>query len=121
MADAEFPIAEGQLHFHLKVLKRKVRAVAQGGGFTLLIEHSDQAHTLHTQRGGPRVFKSLSTVADFLKERGVKRFTVILEQRSTDEKAAKGGAEARVKTGAGTTKAKRTSSQQGSMLSFDRV
>ncbi len=119
MADAELPIVDGQLDFHLKVAKRKVRAVAREGGFTLQIEHSDLAHTLTTQRGSPRVFKNLSTVATFLKDRGVKRFTVILEQRSSDEKAAKSSVKATAKPNTG-TKAKRTSSRQGRTLSFDK-
>lgn len=99
MADVEVPIAEGQLHFHLKVPKRKVRAMAQGGGFTLLVEHSNAAHTLHTQRGSPRVFKSLTTVADFLNERGVNRFTVILKKRSAEKDAVNSDAEARAQGG----------------------
>ena len=60
-----------------------VRVLAQADGYTLEIEHSDLAHTLHTQRGNPRVFKNLTTVAAFLKDRGVKSFSVILEQIAT--------------------------------------
>jgi len=114
MAGADFPITDGQVGFHLKVAKRKVRAVAHGVGFILQIEHSDLVYALYTQRGTPRLFKNLTTVASFLKGRGVKRFTVILEQRSTDEETDKAGAEAA--TG---KQGKRTPSRQSRTLSFD--
>ncbi|MFG0324013.1 hypothetical protein ACF8EF_17045 [Pseudomonas sp. zjy_15] len=119
MAEAKLPIVDGQLDFHLKVAKRKVRAVAYEDGFTLQIEHSDLAHTLTTQRGSPRVFKNLTTVATFLKDRGVKRFTVILEQRSSDEKAAKSSVKVTAKADTG-AKAKSTSRRGDRSLSFDR-
>ena len=119
MSDAEFPITEGQLDFHLQVAKRKVRVVTHEVGFILQIAHSDLVHTLTTQRGSPRVFKNLTTVATFLKTREVKRFTVILEQRSSDGKVAKSSAKATAKPDTG-TKAKRTSRRQDKTLSFDR-
>ncbi|BAN56646.1 MULTISPECIES: hypothetical protein [Pseudomonas] len=80
MAGTDFPITERQLQFHLEVAECDVRVMAQAGGYSLQVEHSDLAHTLHTQRGNPRVFKNLTTVAAFLKERGVKSFSVMLEQ-----------------------------------------
>ena len=83
MASTDFPITERQLQFHLEVAECDVRVLAQADGYTLEIEHSDLAHTLHTQRGNPRVFKNLTTVAAFLKDRGVKSFSVILEQIAT--------------------------------------
>lgn len=83
MTGAYFPITERQLQFHLEVADCEVRVLAQPDGYTLQIEHSYLAHTLHTQRGNPRVFKNLTTVAAFLKERGVQRFSVILEQIAT--------------------------------------
>ena len=83
MAGTDFPITERQLQFHLEVAGCEVRVLTQADGYTLQIEHSDLAHTLHTQRGNPRVFKNLTTVAAFLKERGVKNFSVILEQNAT--------------------------------------
>lgn len=80
MAGIDFPINERQLQFHLEVAECEVRVLAQADGYTLQVEHSDLAHTLFTQRGNPRVFKNLTTVAAFLKERGVKSFSVMLEQ-----------------------------------------
>ncbi|WEK29599.1 MAG: hypothetical protein P0Y58_22305 [Candidatus Pseudomonas phytovorans] len=80
MAGIDFPINERQLQFHLEVAECEVRVLAQADGYTLQVGHSDLAHTLFTQRGNPRVFKNLTTVAAFLKERGVKIFSVILEQ-----------------------------------------
>lgn len=49
----------------------------------------------------------------------MKRFTVILEQRSSDEKAAKSSVKATAKPDTG-TKAKRSSSRQGRTLRFDK-
>ena len=80
MPGTDFPSTERQLQFHLEVAKCEVRVLAQADGYTLQVEHSDLAHTLFTQRGNPRVFKNLTTVAAFLKERGVMSFSVILEQ-----------------------------------------
>ncbi|MDV5385057.1 hypothetical protein [Pseudomonas juntendi] len=80
MAGGDFSILEGQLQDHLGVSGCQVRFVAQATGFTLQIEHSDLQHTLFTQRGSPRVFKNLTLAAGFLKDRGVKRFTVVLVQ-----------------------------------------
>jgi hypothetical protein len=121
MTDEGFPISEGQLQFHLKVAKRKVRVLAQGAGFTLQIKHSDMAYILFTQRGSPRAFKSLTTAATFLKERGVKRFMVILEQRSAADASSGVRAESNVrgKSGAKTT-SKRKPRQRSGSLSFDQ-
>jgi hypothetical protein len=121
MAGKEFPISEGQLQFHLEVAKRKVRVLAKGAGFTLQIKHSDMAYILFTQRGSPRAFKSLTTAATFLKERGVKRFMVILEQRSAADASSVVGAEsnARGKSGAKTT-SKRKPRLKNGLLSFDQ-
>ncbi|WP_445677541.1 hypothetical protein [Pseudomonas putida] len=80
MAGIDFPINERQLQFHLEMAECEVRVLAQADGYILQVEHSDLAHTLFTQRGNPRVFKNLTTVAAFLKERGVKSFSVMLEQ-----------------------------------------
>ncbi|QKL04345.1 hypothetical protein GEV39_24540 [Pseudomonas sp. NY5710] len=112
MVVSDFSILEGQLQDHLGVSGRRVRFVAQATGFTLQIEHSGLKHTLFTQRRSPRVFKNLTLAAAFLKERGVKRFTVVLEERS----AAKEG----TKTKAGAkTKLKSKSGESLRTFSFD--
>lgn len=112
MSVAEFSILEGQLNDHLAASDRRVRFLAQANGFTLQVEHSGLKHTLFTQRRSPRIFKNLTLAAAFLKERGVKRFTVLLEERS----AAKEGAKA--KAGA-KTKLKSKSGERRRTYSFD--
>lgn len=89
MTGRDLSILEGQLHDHLGVSECRVRFVTQATGFTLQIRHSGLQHTLFTQRGSPRVFKNLTLAAAFLKERGVKRFTVMLVQTSASKKGAK--------------------------------
>ncbi|MBF8802158.1 hypothetical protein [Pseudomonas asiatica] len=95
MTGSDLSILEGQLQDHLGVAERRVRFVAQATGFTLQIGHSGLQHTLFTQRGRPRVFKNLTLAAAFLKDRGVKRFTVVLVQPSAAKKGAKATAVAK--------------------------
>lgn len=128
MARSEAPITEGQLQFHLRIHKRKVRFVAQADGFTLQVEHSDIPHVLFTQRGSPRVFKNLTLAAAFLKDKGVKKFTVILQQRIVDGVAAKGGAESKARGGVKTkaqvgarTKASGATRQRSGSMSWNEV
>lgn len=85
MAIPETPIAEGQLQFHLERPNRRVRLVQRGNGYTLQIVHTKTTYLLTAQRRHTRVFKNLTLAAEYLKNKGVKKFTVLLEQENEDE------------------------------------
>jgi hypothetical protein len=58
---------------------RSVAAKGVPGGFALVAYTDAGEHILSAQRGHSRVFKHLDTVASFLREIGLNRFTVDLD------------------------------------------
>ena len=80
------------MDFDTPLLRQLVRAgkagelVAKGvpGGFVLAMRDGLDEQLLEAQRGGPRHFKRLDTVATFLKSLGAEEFSVEVSQWSAD-------------------------------------
>lgn len=61
------------------------RLTARGvhGGFQLIAQIGLQERVLRTQRGGPRLFRSLDAIVPYMKSLGMARFDVSIEHLST--------------------------------------
>lgn len=60
------------------------RLVARGvhGGFQLVVQIGLDERVLRTQRGGPRLFRSLDAIVPYMKSLGIARFEVSIEHLS---------------------------------------
>lgn len=67
---------------HLVATGLAGQMVARGvpGGFMLVMKRRGSESTLAAQRGAPRLFRRLDTLAGFLKDLGVQSATVEFEQ-----------------------------------------
>lgn len=58
----------------------ELRARGVSGGFLLVIKQADTEFVLAAQRGSPRVFRRLDTLAGYLKEQGGRSLVVELDE-----------------------------------------